>query len=127
MAQVVIQKLNKSEPTPIELAIRYFTIIAAITNTHLTPKQIELLAWTAVKGTISSGGSVSEFVAHFKSSKGTLENLKHSLVKKGFIIKTDGKYRVVPSLSLNFSSRVILQINLTSPNGDSENREDTGR
>ena len=117
MGQVVIQKLNKQEPSELELAIRYFTIIGAVTGVHLTRKQIQLLAWTAIKGTISSGGAIKDFITTFDSSKGTLENLKASLIKKGFIVKQEGKYRLIPSLSLSFQERILLQINISQLNG----------
>jgi hypothetical protein len=112
MSRVVVQKLNKKETSELQLAIRYFTIVAAVSDIHLTTKQIELLAFTAVKGTISSGGARKDFVEVFDSSKGSLENMKHLLIKKGFIVKQDGKYKIVPSLALNFKDSIVLQVNL---------------
>ena len=125
MTHVVLQKLNKRETSELNLAIRYFTIIAAISNIHLTQRQIELLAFTAVKGTISSGGARKDFIDHFSSSKNSLENIKHLLVKKGLIVKSDSKYKITPSLDLDFSKSIVLQVNLDLiTNGQSEDRED---
>lgn len=112
MAQVVVQKLNKREDSELKLAIRYFTIIAAITNIHLTSRKIELLAFTAIKGTISSGGARQEFIETFNSSKASLENMKRFLVRKGLIVKQDGKYKIVPSLAFDFKNKIVLQVSL---------------
>lgn len=126
MAHVVTQKLNRVEQSELELAVRYFSIISSINNIHLTNRQIQLLAFTAVKGTISSGGARKEFVEIFKSSVATLENIKHSLVKMGLISKQDGKYRVNQVFSkLNFGDSIQLVVNLKRTNGDSPNREST--
>jgi hypothetical protein len=128
MPKAVVQKLNKRENSELKLAIRYFAIVAAISNVHLTPRQIELLAFTAIKGTISSGGARKDFVEGFGSSRGTLENMKHLLVKKGFIIKQDGRYRIVPSLALDFKNTVVLQVKLElNQDGQSEDREDQSK
>jgi hypothetical protein len=123
MGQVVVQKLNKREASELNLAIRYFTIIAAISDVPLTKRQIELLAFTALKGTISSGGAIQDFVETFNSSKGSLENMKHTLVKLGLIVKIDNKYKVVPTLCLDFSKSLVLQVNLDIQNGQSEDGE----
>jgi hypothetical protein len=125
MAQVVVQKLNKQEDSEINLAIRYFSIIAAISNIHLTKKQIELLALTSIKGTISSGGARQEFIEIFDSSKASFENLKHSLVIRGLIVKQEGKHKVIPSLCPDFRHNLLLQVKLDlKPNGQPEDRED---
>ena len=125
MPQVVVQKLNKKEDSEIKLAIRYFTIIAAVGNVHLTKREIQLLAFTAVKGTISSGGSKKDFVEYFKSTEGSLENLKHFLFKKGWLIEHNGKHTVATSLALDFRKNIVLQVNLDlKPNGQSQDRED---
>lgn len=123
MGQVVVQKLNKREDSELKLAIRYFTIVAAISGVHLTQKQLELLAFTVIKGTISSGGARKEFISSFNSSRNSLENIKHSLVKKGFIIKSEGKYKIVPSLALDFKNNIVLQVNLELKHGQSQDGE----
>ena len=120
MTQVVVQKLNKKEDSEIKLAIRYFTIIAAIAGIHITTKQIELLAFTAIRGTISAGGAIKDFIEGFDSSKGSLENMKHSLIKKGLIIKHDGKYQIAPPFGIDFKNNLVLQVKLDLENGQSE-------
>ena len=125
MPQASYTKLNKREASELGLAIRYFTIMAATSGIHLSRKQIEVLAFTSIKGNISSGGAIQDFVETFKSTKGSLENVKLSLVKLGLIIKNDNKYKVIPMFCLDFSKNLMLQLNLDiEPNGQSEDGQD---
>jgi len=48
----------------------------------------------------------------FGSSLASLENMKQELVKAGFLVQIDMKYRVSPKIALDFSKDIQLQINL---------------
>ena len=49
----VIQELKKSLEDEYVVAQKYYSILSAINNLNLTKREIELIAFTAVKGTIS--------------------------------------------------------------------------
>jgi hypothetical protein len=122
---MIVQKLNKQEGDELGLAMRYFKVIAAITGVHLTEKEVQLLSFTALKGNISSGGARQEFVEAFNTSKATLENIKHGLVKKGFIVKQDSKYKVNPAFASEFTG-IVLQININiKPSAEPKEGENT--
>lgn len=125
MPQIVTQRLGKREQSEIGFAIRYFTIISAITGLRLTQKQIELLAFILLRGTITPLSARKEFISMFSSSKGTIENLKLSLVKKGMVIKVDGKYRLNPVFIID-SSRGAALLQIKIEYGKPENGENTG-
>lgn len=75
--------------------------------------ELNLLAFTAVRGTISSGGAKEKFIEMFPTStKASIGNAVYKLTQKGLLIKKDKKIVVNPSIILNFSMPLILQIKL---------------
>src|SRR5277367_5760466 len=112
MSGLIIQKIEKNCVTDIELAIKYYTVLFNLNNLYPTIKEIELLAFTAIRGTISSSGARREFVERFTSSPASMENIKCRLVKKGWLVKIDGKTKINPILVLDLTGDVIIQIKL---------------
>ncbi len=110
--KVIVQKLQKKLPSNIEKAIRYYSILSIVDDINLTRKQVELLAFTSVRGTITSPSARREFVEMFDSSLQSLQNIKNQLKKKGWLIEVDKKHRVNPRVNLDFSKDIFLQINL---------------
>jgi hypothetical protein len=49
---VIVQKLKKAEGDAFDVAQRYYTIISAINDLKLTERELQLTAFTAVKGNI---------------------------------------------------------------------------
>ena len=49
MKPMIIQKLKKDVYTDIELAEKYYSILSAINNLHLTEREIQLISFTAIK------------------------------------------------------------------------------
>lgn len=112
MAKVVVQKLMKKVKDETEVAIIYYRLISALNNLKLSAKQIELLAFTAVRGTITPLKARKEFVKLFNSSINSVENLKGKLVKRGLLVKEGGLYKVRKELALDFSGEIWLQLKL---------------
>jgi hypothetical protein len=110
--KLIVQKLQRKLPSNIEKAIMYYTILSVVNNLKLTDKQVELLAFTSVRGTITSPSARSEFVEMFDSSLQSLENIKNKLKRKGWLVEVDKKYRVNPRVNLDFTRDIVLQINL---------------
>lgn len=109
---VVVQKLKKEYNGSLEVAIQYVTIISAFNSLHLTKREIQLLAFTALKGNISSGGKKDEFISIFGSSIATIGNIIHKLGKKKLLQHIEGKTKIHPSLQLDFSKDIILQLHI---------------
>jgi hypothetical protein len=112
--KVIVQKLSKKIPTDIEKAIKYYSILNVVDNLNLTLKQVELLAFTSVRGTITSPSARQEFITMFDSTLPSLENIKNKLKRRGWLVEVDRKYRVNPKVNLDFSRDIVLQINLLS-------------
>lgn len=113
MSDLIIQKLPKKEfEKPIDKAINYYSILSAFYQMKLQRREIELLAFTAVRGTITPLPARNEFVAQFKTSLATIENIKGKLIKMGLLIKDGEMYRVNPAIAPQFDKPITLQINL---------------
>jgi hypothetical protein len=121
---VIVQKLRKTVDTDIEKAIKYYSILSIVNGLQLTQKQVELLAFTSVRGTITTPSARNEFVRLFRTTLSYLENVKNQLKKRGWMIEVDRKYRVNPGVALDFSKDIILQINmLTKDAGENITQE----
>lgn len=118
MAEVVAQKLIKQVKTDIEKAIKYYAILSAFNGLNLSERQVQLLAFTSVRGTITPPAAREEFVKMFNSSLNSVENIKKKLVDEGLMVKIGGMYKVLPAIDLGFHKDLILRIELKG--GDNE-------
>ena len=109
---VIVQKIRIKEENALAKAIKYYSVLMLLNNIHLAPMEINLLAFTALKGTISSGGSKKQFCEIFSSSKASIGNNIHLLRKKHLLTKVEGKVRVIPPLQIDFTHDLILNIKL---------------
>lgn len=109
---IIFQKLRKNVPSDLDKAIKYYSILSILNDLKLTDKQVEMLAFTSVRGTITPLSARREFVELFDSSMASVENIKGKLAKKGWLIEVDRKYKVNPRFNLDFSRDITLQINL---------------
>lgn len=111
--QIYVQKLKKTYYTKLNRAYTYYNIINSLNNLKLTTKQIELLGFTAIRGTISSPTAKSEFIRVYGSSIDSINNMISKLYKKKLLIKVDSKIKVNPLISPDFAnSNIILNIAL---------------
>lgn len=119
----------KKHKTQLDLASRYFRLLMILggeKGIHLPPREIDLLAYTAVKGTISTKPAKDEFVSLYKSSTATLNNLISSLTEKKMLYKDKNMIRVHPSIRPRFQENksISMLINL-SIDDLQHNRTDT--
>ena len=112
MGEVVAQRLIKNVKSEMDKAIRYYAILSALNDLGLTKRQVQLLAFTAIRGTITPIKARKEFVKMFGSSMNSVENLKGKLVKSGLLVKKGELYRVVKGTSLDFQKEIVLKISL---------------
>jgi hypothetical protein len=114
--KLVVQKLRRTVNSPLNKAIKYYTALAIFTDKKITQRQIELVAFMAVRGNITSPAARKEFIELFSSSYQSIENIKSKLTKQKWLVKIDGRYKVNPAIQLDFSKNIILQINITEEN-----------
>jgi hypothetical protein len=112
--KTIVQKLKKQEQDVYTSAQRYYGVLSAVNSLSLTEREIQLVAFTAVKGNISYKNIRDEFCEKYKSSAPTINNLISKLKKIGVFVKDGSKVKVNPVISLNFENDIVLEIKITS-------------
>mgnify|MGYP001578013025 CR=1 FL=1 len=110
--KVILQKIRMKETNDLSIAQKYYSLLSAISNTNLTEREIQLVAFTAIKGNISYSSYKEEFIELYKSSSPTINNIISKLKKLGLLIKDGGKIKVNPLYLLDFNKDLILQISI---------------
>lgn len=118
MGEIVFQKIKKERENEFSVAKMYFALLSDVNSFEFTTREIELMAFTAIRGTISYAVMREEFCSLCNTSLATINNIISKLKRKGVLVKDNGKIRVHPAFALNFKKNVVLQITLV--NGETE-------
>lgn len=110
--RTILQTIEKSYSSPLEKAVRYYTVLSVLNNLGLPPAEIRLLAFTAIRGNIASWSARLQFMEDNNTSRASVANMVHKLYKRGLLIKEDGKTIVHPMLALDFTNPLLLKISL---------------
>ena len=110
--QKIVQKLGKEYDDKYELAQKYYAVLSALNNLKLTEREIQLIAYTAIKGTITYANARNEFCAKYNTTTATINNIVSKLKRVGIFIKEDGKVKVNPVIVLDFDKHINLFIQL---------------
>jgi DNA-binding MarR family transcriptional regulator len=111
-ANNITQKLkNKSEDKYL-LAEKYYSILSAVNNLKLTQREIQLIAFTAIRGNISYANIRKEFCEKYESTSPTINNIISKLKKLGIFVKDGTKVKVNPIIILPFDKDIVLEIKL---------------
>ena len=94
------------------LSERYYSILSAVNDLRLTQREVQLLAFTAVKGSMSFANVRDEFCKRYSTTGPTINNMVSKMKRIGLLTKMKGKIRVNPLVQLDFSKDVILQIRM---------------
>ena len=87
-------------------------MLSALNDLKLTEREIQLVAYTAIKGTITYANARSEFCEMYSTTTATINNIVSKLKKVGVFIKEDSKVKVNPVIVLDFESDINLFIQL---------------
>lgn len=110
---VILQRMKKAESDSFSLAEKYYSILSAVNSLHLTKREIELVAFTAVKGNMSYANIRQEFCEKYKTTGPTINNIISKLKKSGILVKDGTKVKVNPVILLDFNKELTLEIKLT--------------
>ena len=124
METMTIQKLAKETSNRLEMAQRYYALISALNNLFLTERELQLVAFSAVRGSISYATVREDFCSLYNSSFPTINNIVSKLKKTGILIKQGKQIVVNPQIALDFSKPLILQITLTVNNDQSRETQE---
>jgi len=109
---MVLQKLKKQEKDDFSIAERYYTILSAVNDLKLTQRELQLIAFTAVRGNISYANIRKEFCEKYGTTNASINNIISRLKRMGILIKDGTKVKVNPVILLNFENNATLEIRL---------------
>jgi hypothetical protein len=110
--KITLQRLRSVSQDRFKKAERYYSLISSLNDLRLTERELQLVAYTAIRGNMSYGTIREDFCKEFKTSSPTINNMISRLKKLNVLIKDRGKIKVNPKLLLNFDKDVVLQITL---------------
>lgn len=116
-AKGILQRLKKADHDAYLVAERYYSVLSAINDLHLTKREIQLIAFTAIKGNISYANIREEFCEKYGSSGATINNIISKLKKMGVLVKDGTKVKVNPVILLDFTKPLTLEVKLMQDNG----------
>ena len=108
----ITQRMKNSSKDKYLLAEKYYSILSAVNNLKLTQREIQLIAFTAIRGNISYANIRKEFCDKYESTSPTINNIISKLKKIGVFIKDGTKVKVNPIIILPFDKDVTLEIKL---------------
>jgi DNA-binding MarR family transcriptional regulator len=94
------------------LAEKYYRILSSVNDLKLTNREIQLIAFAAMKGNISYANIRKEFCEKYDSTSPAINNIISKLKKMSVFVKDGTKVKVNPLILLNFDKDIVLQISL---------------
>jgi hypothetical protein len=111
-AKPIVQRLKTSVNDSIVMAEKYYRILSAVNDMKLTRREVQLIAFAAIKGNISYANIRKEFCERYDSTSPAINNIISKLKKMGIFVKDGTKVKVNPIILLNFEKNIVLQITL---------------
>jgi len=108
----IVQSLKKSVDNSLLLAERYYALLSAVNDLKLTTREIQLIAFTAVRGNMSYANVREDFCKKYGTTSPTINNIISKLKKMYVLVKDKGKIKVNPVILLDFNKDVTLEIKL---------------
>jgi DNA-binding MarR family transcriptional regulator len=112
MRAVTLQKLKKEEEDSFSLAEKYYSLLSAINDMKLTTREIQLIAYAAVRGNMSYANIRKDFCERYGTTNPSINNIVSRLKRIGILVKDASKVKVNPMILLNFENDVTLEVKL---------------
>lgn len=109
---MIVQKLKKDLRNDTEVSYRYYSVISALNDLQLTTREVQLMSFIAVSGSISVPSNREKFCNTYNTTGATVNNMVSKLKKRNLLMKKDGKIVVNAIISLDFSKDVSLEIRI---------------
>ena len=107
-----MQKLKKEEEDSFSLAEKYYFLLSAINDMKLTTREIQLIAYAAVRGNMSYANIRKDFCERYGTTNPSINNIVSRLKRMGILVKDASKVKVNPMILLNFENDVTLEVKL---------------
>lgn len=110
--KTILQKLRRVEGDDYQMAERYYTLLSAVNNLKLTQRELQLIAFTAIRGNISYANIRKDFCEKYGTTNPSINNIISRLKKLGILVKDGTKVKVNSQILLNFEHDITLEIRL---------------
>jgi len=109
---IIVQRLKKVIVRDIDVAEKYYAILSTLNGFELTERELQLMAFIAVEGSVSVSERRVKFCEDFKTTSATVNNMVSKLKKKQLLIKREGHIVVNPLITLDFKRDLQLEIKM---------------
>jgi CRP-like cAMP-binding protein len=110
--KMIVQKLKKELQNDTDVSYRYYSVLSALNDLELTEREIQLMSFIAVSGSISVPSNREKFCQTYETTGATVNNMVSKLKKRNLLLKKDGKIIVNNLISLDFSNSITLEIKI---------------
>ena len=110
--KIIVQKFLRKIEDNYAMAEKYYSVLSTINNLKLTQREVQLVAFTAIRGNISYSSIREDFCNKYNSTSPTINNIISKLKRIGVFVKDGSKINVNPFIILNFSNDVTLEIKM---------------
>lgn len=107
---MIVQRIKRQEKDNFQIALKYYSILFSVNGINVTEREIQLVSFIAVNGSISYKHNKEEFCKQYNTSAATINNMVSRLKQLNILIKDDGKIKVLPTIALDFKKNIGLQI-----------------
>jgi hypothetical protein len=110
----ILQRMGIKSEDALSLAERYYNILFAMNGFKFTQREVQLVAFAAVRGNMTYGNIREDFCRKYDTTSPTINNMISKKLKPmGILVKVDGKVKVNPKILLDFKNvNIILEIKL---------------
>lgn len=113
-------KIRKTFKDEMDFTVKFYTLLNVLNNLKLTPLEIKVIAYVAVKGSISRGNPMEKFVSLLGSTYKSVSKTVNKLTRQGILIQKNRKTAINPSLVFNINGGVALQLNMGYEQGSTD-------
>lgn len=110
--KIIVQKFLRKVEDDYAMAEKYYSMLSTINDLKLTQREIQLVAFTAIRGNISYSSIREDFCNKYNSTSPTINNIISKLKRIGVFVKDGSKIKVNPVIILPFSENITLELKM---------------
>lgn len=110
MSAITYQSIRKEWGDDYSLALVYYGMISVLNQLRLTERELQFVAFVAVKNGASFAYNKEEFCKQFDTTLSTVNNIIYRMKKVGVFVKEGGKIRLHPALAVDFKKDLLIKL-----------------
>jgi hypothetical protein len=110
--KIIVQKFLRKVEDDYAMAEKYYSMLSTINDLKLTQREIQLVAFTAIRGNISYSNIREDFCNKYNSTSPTINNIISKLKRIGVFVKDGTKIKVNPVILLPFTENITLELKM---------------